>query len=59
MGFMKTAYGLGSVKGTSYVDNFLYAPPNSIEYALAERKIRKDPSNIVDSIEEGLAKAKN
>ena len=40
------------------MDNFLYAPPNSIEYALAESKIRKDPSNMVGSIEEGLAKAK-
>ena len=53
-----TAYSLGSVKGTALVDNFLYAPPNSIEYALAESKIRKDPSNMVGSIEEGLAKAK-
>ena len=54
-----TSYGLGSVKGTYFIDNFLYAPPNSIKNILSNEKIQRDPSNIVNSIEEGLAKAKN
>ena len=57
-GIQKTAYGLGSVRGSSILDNFLYAPPHSIEHTLTEEIIRKDPTFIVSSIEEGLAKAK-
>ena len=53
-----TSYGIGSVRGTSILDNFLYAPPGSIEQAVAEQKIRKDPSTMVGSIQEGLEKAK-
>ena len=54
-----TDYDLGSVQGSSILDNFLYAPLNSIERKLAEEKIRQDPSNMVSTIEEGLVKAKN
>ena len=44
---MSTALNL---QGTWVLDNFLLAPPNTIEWILAEQNIKKDFSNMVSSI---------
>ena len=51
-------YQVGSVNGSAILDGFLRARPGSIHETIANKKIRKNPSSIPDSIEEGLIKAK-
>ena len=55
---LHSEYQFGSVDGTAPLTNFINGPENSIFRKIGDNIIMKDKNNIVNTIEEGLEKAK-